>query len=140
MKQKRTTCNKLIYDLCDRYGAKYIYHENLSQIHFIDGIHLSSDGGIAQYVRNLKEVINPLLGVISENQSDARKNNFRSEKDRYNHNDDFRNYRRYRQYETAQNPHNNMRNWNDVYYPNFDHTVNSDINMKLLKLALEGWK
>ena len=43
--------------------------------HFEDEIHLSHNGGIAQYVRNLKEVANPLLGVANEHR-DIEINNF----------------------------------------------------------------
>ena len=62
---KRIKCNCMLSELCDSYGLKFVNHENLTQIHFEDGIHLSHDGGIAQYVRNLKEVVNPLLGITN---------------------------------------------------------------------------
>lgn len=35
--RKMVEYNQLIFNLYDRYGVKYVYHENLSQIHFIDG-------------------------------------------------------------------------------------------------------
>ena len=50
-------------------------HTNPSHIHFGDGVHLSNDGGIALYVRKLKEIFNPLLGVKDEQRNEPRNNN-----------------------------------------------------------------
>ena len=59
-------CYQLLSVLCEKYKVKYVPHTNLGQIHFGDGVHLSKDSGIALYVRNLKEILNSLLGVKNE--------------------------------------------------------------------------
>ncbi|CAC5417376.1 unnamed protein product [Mytilus coruscus] len=55
--------------LCTEYGLKFVKHENFGQFHFADGIHLTHDNGIPLYVRYLKHVVNPLLGVINGKQN-----------------------------------------------------------------------
>lgn len=112
-----------------------MYHENLSQIHFIDGIHLSSDGGIAQYVCNLKEVINPLLGVKNDNKNypRQRRNLENSQYERHGQDDYSRNYQ-----DKGYGRYN--RNWSSRDYKPDVNLHTKDINMRLLKLALEGWK
>ena len=72
---KRMQCNQLLSVLCEEYRVKYVQHTNLSQIYFGDGVHLSTDGGIAMYVRNLKEILNPLLGVKNKQRNEPRNNN-----------------------------------------------------------------
>ena len=58
---KRMKCNQLLSLSCEEYRVKYVPHTNLSQIHFGDGVHLSKDGGIALYVRNLKKYLTLFL-------------------------------------------------------------------------------
>lgn len=54
-------CNQFLYELCKRYEAYYVQHENLTQVHFQDGIHLNKQRGMKLYVRNLKELLTHLL-------------------------------------------------------------------------------
>ncbi|CAG2222222.1 unnamed protein product [Mytilus edulis] len=66
---KRTKCNNILSDLCNEYSLKFVKHENFVPFHFTDGIHLNHNDGIPLYVRNLKHVVNPLLGVINDQQN-----------------------------------------------------------------------
>ncbi|CAC5389185.1 unnamed protein product [Mytilus coruscus] len=78
---KRVECNQLLYELCKRYEAYYVQHENLTQVHFQDGIHLNKQRGIKLYVRNLKEMVNPLIGVKSDDQDSSRNHHVREKPD-----------------------------------------------------------
>ena len=89
---KRMKCNQLLSVLCEEYKVKYVLHTNLSQIHFGDGVHLSKDSGIALCVRNLKEILNPLLGVKNEQRNEPRNNNpMRNRNMRNNYDGQYRN-------------------------------------------------
>lgn len=89
---RQMKCNQLLSVLCEKYKVKYVPHTNPSQIHFGDGVHLSKDGGIALYVRNLKEILNPLLGVKNEQRNEPRNNNpMRNRNMRNNYDGQYRN-------------------------------------------------
>ncbi|CAG2204105.1 unnamed protein product [Mytilus edulis] len=88
---KRVECNQLLYELCKQYEAYYVQHENLTQVHFQDGIHLNKQRGIKLYVRNLKEIVNPLIGVKNDDQDNSRNHHVREKPD------GAPNYTRYRQ-------------------------------------------
>ncbi|CAC5362708.1 unnamed protein product [Mytilus coruscus] len=88
---KKVECNQLLYELCKRYEAYYVQHENLTQVHFQDGIHLNKQRGIKLYVRNLKEIVNPLIGVKSDDQDSSRNHHVREKPDGAS------NFTRYRQ-------------------------------------------
>ena len=91
-------CNQLLSVLCEEYRVKYVPHTNLSQIHFGDGVHLSKDDGIALYVRNLKEILNPLLGVKNEQRNEPRNNNPKRNRNmRNNYDGQYRNNQTARQ-------------------------------------------
>lgn len=88
---KRMKCNQLLSVLCEKYKVKYVPHTNPSQIHF-------GDGGIALYVRNLKEILNPLLGVKNEQRNEPRNNNpMRNRNMRNNYDGQYRNNQTERQ-------------------------------------------
>lgn len=130
--EKRVKCNKLLYELCKKYGVHYVEH-NLRQIHFYDGIHLNRNGGIGAYVRNLKRIVNPLLGIIGkqdtqntwENDEHSGRSNF------YGDNQSGRYYSKSdRQYNRKSAPQNGVYGYQDRNFPK------RDINLRLLKLAL----
>lgn len=64
---KRTKFNSILHNLINDFGIKVISHPNITHIHFIDGIHLNTDCGISLYIRNMKEVVNPLIGIKGDN-------------------------------------------------------------------------
>lgn len=147
--RKRIQCNLHLAEICDRYDAKYVTHQNISQIHFSDGIHLNHEGGTSQYVRNLKQIVNPLVGVKSdENQT----NKFHPRnQDPFSYakkdNGQRRNYNQQNQNRAGQNRYQHTPTNNTVARPRYDNEYqddykdcrNSDINMKLLRLALQGF-
>ncbi|CAG2234413.1 unnamed protein product [Mytilus edulis] len=49
-----------------------IRQKNLTRNDFMDGIHLSLEKGVPTYVRNLKEILNPILGISSGNNQQRR--------------------------------------------------------------------
>ncbi|CAG2250121.1 unnamed protein product [Mytilus edulis] len=87
-----------------------IRQKNLTRIYFMDGIHLSLEKGVPTYVRNLKEILNPILGISSGN------NQQRRERVQYN--------RGYNQQYGIQNRHQSYSNghqytnYNDNQYQN----------------------
>lgn len=52
---KRMRFNSELSVLCENLSVKLICHQNLSQVHF--GVKL----GVSQYVKNIKEVVNPFI-------------------------------------------------------------------------------
>ncbi|CAG2251087.1 unnamed protein product [Mytilus edulis] len=162
---KRSKCNSMLSDLCNEYSLKFVKHENFVQFHFTDGIHLNQNDGIPLYVRNLKHVVNPLLGVINDQQNfenhqfpRQRNQQFRRENgnhfykhpnpyderpnryDEENHQsatymyDNSNNF-----YERETNHQNASHDKHNNYYQSYDDNLsNNGINMRLLKLALEG--
>ncbi|XP_063442538.1 uncharacterized protein LOC134722837 [Mytilus trossulus] len=164
---KRSKCNSMLSDLCNEYSLKFVKHENFVQFHFTDGIHLNQNDGIPLYVRNLKHVVNPLLGVINDQQNfenhqfpRQRNQQFRRENgnhfykhpnpyderpnryDEENHQsatymyDNSNNF-----YERETNHQNASHDKHNNYYQSYDDNLsNNGINMRLLKLALEGLK
>ncbi|CAG2234409.1 unnamed protein product [Mytilus edulis] len=157
---KRTKCNNMLSDLCNEYSLKFVKHENFVQFHFTDGIHLNHNDGIPLYVRNLKHVVNPLLGVINDQQNfenhqfpRQRNQQFRRENgnhfykcpnqyDEENHQSDTYMYDNNNNfYERETNHQNASHDKHNNYYQSYDDNLNNNgINMRLLKLALEGWK
>lgn len=128
--------------------------------HFEDEIHLSHNGGIAQYVRNLKEVVNPLLGVANEHrdignqqfqrfhsEDQSRKSptkehhDFRSQQYRQFRNDDQRRKYPTGYYRGDKNQASRFHeNYNNNFYQGYeDDNIYNSIDMRLLKLALGGW-
>ena len=63
--RKRVKDNMKIKTVCEDFEIELTEHTNLSQIDFVDGIHLSQDSCIPQFVRNIKDKLNPILGVNS---------------------------------------------------------------------------
>ena len=125
--------------LCEEYRVKYVPHTNPSHIHFGDGVHLSNDGGIALYVRKLKEIFNPLLGVKDEQRNEPRNNNPMKNRNMRNNQTEMQSYNRFDGGYWRCNNNNNSNNWkNDEFYQDFDcnNSYNKDINMRLLRLAL----
>ena len=142
--EKRIECNQIISDICDSHEVHFVRHQNLSQMHFIDGIHLNRKRGIGQYVRNLKEVANPLVGVKtaqteSLNQStsignyryygnqrpDYRQNQYRGQT-RDQHREDRPGYSRVPSFRQDGPPFRENLRYNGI-------------NMKLFRLALQGF-
>ncbi|CAG2253932.1 unnamed protein product [Mytilus edulis] len=146
----------ILSDLCNEYSLKFVKHENFLQFHFTDGIHLNQNDGIPLYVRNLKHVVNPLLGVINDQQNfenhqfpRQRNQQFRRENgnhfykrpnryDEENHQsatymyDNNNNF-----YERETNHQNASHDKHNNYYQSYDDNLsNNGINMRLLKLAL----
>ena len=133
---KRIKCNKQLSNLCDQYGLKYVSHNNLRQIHFEDGIHLSKDGGISLYVRNLKNVLNPLLGVKNDHRNEQkfhqtgnnRRENFSSSR---NYSQNQSHYGNESVFEGFNNRGFDGSKWpadNNPYYGGYEQTTNHDNN------------
>ncbi|CAC5411507.1 unnamed protein product [Mytilus coruscus] len=129
---KRLDCNALLAKLCTEFNLKFVCHRNLTQIHFSDGIHLDVYAGIGIYVRNLKSIVSPLLGVVNQQYTESRQSN-------------WRNQQHERHYTFDRNPgDNHSSQWQDKFRNNnfndYHQTSrrNSDMNLKLLRLALEG--
>ncbi|CAG2185067.1 unnamed protein product [Mytilus edulis] len=165
---KRSKCNSMLSDLCNEYSLKFVKHENFVQFHFTDGIHLNQNDGIPLYVRNLKHVVNPLLGVINDQQNfenhqfpRQRNQQFRRENgnhfykhpnpyderpnryDEENHQSATYMYDNSNNfYERETNHQNASHDKHNNYYQSYDDNLsNNGINMRLLKLALEEtWK
>jgi hypothetical protein len=55
------------HELSNNYSIRLVTHQNISQIHYLDGIHLTTDSGTAQYVTNIKEIVNTILDVKRDN-------------------------------------------------------------------------
>lgn len=122
--------------MCNQYEARYVHHENLSQRHFYDGVHLSRNEGIALYVRNLKEIVNPLLGVKKDDQNNSGNNTGqRNLPGNINWHPNRGNYKN-NHYQVSQSRgygYNNMyreQNNNNVTFQN------RDFNMRLLRISL----
>ena len=62
--QKRCQFNLLLKDLCEDRNLELVQYDHVRPTNFYDGIHLNQEG-IKMYVKNLKEVINPLVDVRS---------------------------------------------------------------------------
>ncbi|CAG2247486.1 unnamed protein product [Mytilus edulis] len=132
---KRLDCNALLEKLCSEFNLKFVHHRNLTQINFSDGIHLDVYAGIGIYVRNLKSIVSPLLGVVNPQYTESRQSN-------------WRNQQHERHYTFNRNPwdnhHDHSSQWQDKFTNNnfndYQQTSrrNSDMNLKLLRLALEG--
>jgi hypothetical protein len=86
-------------------------HTNPSHIHFGDGVHLSNDGGIALYVRKLKEIFNPLLGVKDEQRNEPRNNNPMKNRNMRNNQTEMQSYNRFDGGYWRCNNNNNSNNW-----------------------------
>ena len=144
---KRIKCNQLLSELCDDLGVHFVRHDDISQIHFSDGIHLTTDGGISQYVMNLKQIVNPLIDVKNDQNPEKQFNrnrhnsNARSNPNTYNgpHDRDGRGRQDYDRNGYKQQFDNNRQNPNDNRDPNNNLGIESSINMKLLRLALQGF-
>ncbi|VDH91350.1 Hypothetical predicted protein [Mytilus galloprovincialis] len=122
-----------------------------------NGIHLNQNDGIPLYVRNLKHVANPLLGVINdqqnfENHQFPRQRNQQFRRENGNH--FYKRPNRYDEenhqsatymydnnnncYERETNHQNASHDKHNNYYQSYDDNLsNNGINMRLLKLALE---
>ena len=153
---KRIECNHTISEICRDLGVKFVCHQNITQIHFSDGIHLNRECGISQYVKNLKLIANPLVGVKSDHNPSMEKvsnsamhtnTGGHQLKGNYNHGK-FRRQDDYR-YEQQGQPYFNQhdqyrRNYGNRQFNRYDDRgISSDfrdtnINMKLLRLALQG--
>ena len=57
----------MLHELSNNYSIRLVTHQNISQIHYLDGIHLNTDSGTAQYVTNIKMIVNTLLDVKRDN-------------------------------------------------------------------------
>jgi hypothetical protein len=126
----------------------YVRHGNISHIHLYDGIHLNKRIGTSQYVRNIKAVVNPLVGVIN----DPVANNYQrkqrtTEQDWKRKSDDFRldgessfgqlrtfphQHRQNQRQSWAGRSPNRHQNWNSFREPN----IPNNVNVRLLRLAL----
>ena len=126
--EKRLKCNQFLNDLCNQYGLQYVKHENLHKMHFNDGIHLSRNGGIGSYVRNLKETMNPILGIKQDERNKSGNHTNRGNYDQHAR----RNFG-YNQVQGAGYGYNNM---NRGKNNNSFNVRNGDINMRLLRIAL----
>ncbi|CAG2205614.1 unnamed protein product [Mytilus edulis] len=108
--EKRLDFNKILENHTEEYGFTIIRQKNLTRNDFMDGIHLSLEKGVPTYVRNLKEILNPILGISSGN------NQQRRERVQYN--------RGYNQQYGIQNRHQSYSNghqytnYNDNQYQN----------------------
>jgi lysophospholipase L1-like esterase len=73
--QKRCQFNLLLKDLCEYRNLEFVQYDHARTTDFYDGIHLNQEG-IKNFVKNLKEVINPLVDVRSptENHRQYNKN------------------------------------------------------------------
>lgn len=58
--RKRTQYNSMITSI---KNITIVEHRNLTQVHFDDGVHLSPESGVPIFVRNIKEILDPILGV-----------------------------------------------------------------------------
>lgn len=135
---KRLVANEMLENFCEDAEIKMIKHQNITQIHLIDGIHLRRKSGTGQYVRNLKSVINPIIGVKSQETTDP--NNFRS---RYqNGNRGFQNRGSFKP--LNQQPAEYGSRYRSTYYPpnqgqgfnRLDQSGRRDVNVRLLRIAL----
>lgn len=133
--RKRLELNTRLEIMCDDLRLKFVKHKNLLQKHFRDGIHLDRFTGTGIYVRNLKRIVNPLIGVVGP-----------EDMDRSVHNPGQSFNGRNRQQSTQQNrppPFNSRPNQMGQWKNRFDILQNIDpqisptnINYRLLKLAL----
>lgn len=153
--QKRTEyeskilqCNEILADTCEDLNITFIRHNNITQIHYSDGIHLNLECGVPQYVQNLKQVINPLVGVKKDENSEAqnqtprmdRQNPQTSDCNRARFGRNFNTSPNYRNYGQPRYPLN-TRYTNYQHFPNDSHyngDTRDDINIKLLRSALQG--
>ena len=86
----------MLHELSNNYSIRLVTHQNISQIHYLDGIHLTTDSGTAQYVTNIKEIVNTILDVKRDNTGttmNRRQGKFH-DINRYSQRHDFR-YRTY---------------------------------------------
>lgn len=60
--EKRCMFNVLLKDFCSDSNIDYVEFFNMKINCFYDGIHLTSNG-VGQYVKCLKEILNPILGM-----------------------------------------------------------------------------
>ena len=84
--RKRIEYNSKLKMLCEKQGIDVIEHSNLTQIDFSDGIHLSQENGIPQFIRNMKEKLNPLLGVTNQMNTFKPSNNLQNSYQGYRQN------------------------------------------------------
>ncbi|CAG2192101.1 unnamed protein product [Mytilus edulis] len=70
--EKRLDFNKILENHTEEYGFTIIRQKNMTRNDFRDGIHLSLEKGVPTYVRNLKEILNPILGISSGNNQQRR--------------------------------------------------------------------
>lgn len=83
--EKRLLYNSLLKDFCFDVNIEYVNFEEMSHDDFYDGIHMNQNG-IKHYVKCVKRVLNPLLGVQTklsvESQSNKQGQNDRDFHDR----------------------------------------------------------
>ena len=85
--QKRMLYNNLLKDYCVDLDAKYVKFNNMIADCFYDGIHFN-EKGVRIYVKYIKEVLNPILGV-NGNQNTVHDNNNRNGMHNYNQNNRY---------------------------------------------------
>ena len=120
---KRLKFNSMLHELSNNYSIRLVTQQNISQIHYLDGIHLNTDSGTAQYVTNIKEIINTLLDVKRDNtgtKMNRRQGKFH-DTNRYTQRQDFRyrtyNYRNNRDVQDNTNQRKDF-NINNRYHDN----------------------
>ena len=146
---KRRRFNSMLQELCTEKGMGYVRHSNISHSHLYDGIHLNRRFGTSQYVKNIKVVVNPLVGVINDPATNNYQRKQRSTEQGWKRKaDDFRldeessfgqfgsfphQHRRNQRQPWAGRSPNRHQDWNSLREPN---KIPNNVNMRLLRLAL----
>ena len=120
---KRLKFKSMLHKLSNNYSIRLVTHQNISHIHYLDGIHLNTDSGTAQYVTNIKEIVNTILDVKRVNtgiKMNRRQGKFH-DTNRYSQRQDFRyrtyNYRNNRDVQDNTNQRRDF-NINNRYHDN----------------------
>lgn len=130
--QKRCQFNLLLKDLCEDRNLDLIQYDHARPTYFYDGIHLNQEG-VNIFVKNMKEVINPLVDVRSPTENPNAENHRQ-----YNTNQSYNGKGRQQFYQNR--PNRNSRNWNpgvDYRYNRYNQTNQylgrSDYNGSFIK-------
>lgn len=145
---KRYQFNDGLKTLADELDFDIIHHDNLTQVDFVDGIHLTREGGVPIFVKNIKDKLNPILGVENfehknrdsrnnyrNRQNSSREDGYRNGYSAYNRNDN-REGESYNSYRPS--PPYARNNQQDVGNVNPFHNRNKGMNNRYFPQRLEN--